>query len=79
MPINQFGSRLNPGSEPNKSDSPSVVEAGSLPAAFSLVWSHVLGRGSLPLRPELPSIVYRTHERLTRRRHLPLHSVHLVL
>ena len=24
--------------------------------AFSLVWSHVLGRGSLPLRPELPPL-----------------------
>jgi hypothetical protein len=32
------------------------VEVESAPAAISLVWSHVLGRGSLPLRPELPHL-----------------------
>jgi hypothetical protein len=52
-----------------------TVEAESAPAGISLVWSHVLGRGSLPLRPELPPVVHSTHERLTRRLDLLLHNV----
>ena len=49
-----------------------TVEAESAPAGISLVWSHVLGRGGLPLRPELPSVVHRTYEKLPRRLHLYL-------
>jgi hypothetical protein len=44
-----------------------AVEVESAPARISLVPSHGLGRGSLPLRPELAPVVHSTHERLTRR------------
>ena len=55
------------------------MEAESAPAAVSLVQSHVLGRGSLPLRPELPPVVHRTHERLTRRLRILLHNTKCLL
>ena len=49
-----------------------AVEAESAPDEISLVWSHVLGRGNLPLRPEL-SFLYGGHTTaLTRRLHLLL-------
>jgi hypothetical protein len=41
-----------------------TVEAESVPARISLVSSHGLGRGSLPLRPELPTIVHSTYDDL---------------
>jgi hypothetical protein len=56
----------------------STVEAESAPAGISLVWSHVLGRGSLPLHPELPPVVHSMHERLTRRIDLLLYSTALL-
>jgi hypothetical protein len=37
-----------------------IVEAESVPAAFSLVSSCELGRGSLPLRPELLPLYVHT-------------------
>jgi hypothetical protein len=54
-----------------------IVEAESAPDGISLVWSHVLGRGSLPLCPELPPVVHvhSTHERLTRRLDLLLYNI----
>jgi hypothetical protein len=51
-----------------------TVEAESVPATFSLVSSHGLNRGSLPLRPKLPTTVHSTYERLTRRLDLLLYS-----
>jgi hypothetical protein len=51
-----------------------TVEAESAPAGISLVWSYVLGRGSLPLHPELPPVVHSIHERLTLRLDLLLDS-----
>jgi hypothetical protein len=53
-----------------------IVEAESAPAGISLVWSHGLGRGSLPLRSRLPTTVHSTNERLTRRLDLLLYSMH---
>jgi hypothetical protein len=43
--------------EKKKKKKINIVEAESAPTGISLVWSHVLGRGSLPLYPELPPVV----------------------
>jgi hypothetical protein len=57
----------------------SIVEVESVPARVSLVSSHGLGRGSLPLRPELPTTVHSTYERLTRRLDLLLYNTNALL
>jgi hypothetical protein len=55
------------------------MEAESALVGISLVWSHGLGRSSLPLRLELPPIVYSMNKRLTHRLNLLLYSTALVL
>jgi hypothetical protein len=50
------------------------VEVESMLAQISLVLSYKLGRGSLPLRPELPTIIHSIHKRLTYQLNLLLYN-----